>query len=265
MKSLSQTHHFGRSAFAAVIVAVCAGFGISGNSAGNELIQIRELQAALALSQEQLAAEKARADQLEVTRKALVKSLAEAVRVSEEQVLASRETQLTLQAFGIDLLTKEEGSLEKRLLKAVRDLDIAQQENERQSKALHNLSEAFLGYLGATSEAPKASRKKAEDAIAEAARVITPLDEAIASGPQNTTVVSFDDAIGLIVLDAGKRDGLRVGTPVTVTRAERPIFTAMIVDVRDSISGAVLQDRLGDSAEVAVGDGIQILPNQNQF
>jgi hypothetical protein len=36
----------------------------------------------------------------------------------------------------------------------------------------------------------------------------------------------------------------------------------MIVDVRDSISGAVLQDRMADGGEVEVGDGIRLLPEQ---
>ena len=69
-----------------------------------------------------------RADEAESKRRALVESLAEAVRVSEEQMTASRETELKLQALGVDVITREADTLEQRLLKAVRDLDISQQE-----------------------------------------------------------------------------------------------------------------------------------------
>ncbi len=39
----------------------------------------------------------------------------------------------------------------------------------------------------------------------------------------------------------------------------------MIIDVRDSISGAVLQNQLSETATVAVGDGVKLLPNQTNL
>lgn len=253
------------NAFASAMVMVSCVFG--GLVKADDSIQIREMQAAHSLSQAQLVKEKGRADALEAQRKMLVNSLSEAVRVSEEQVVASRDAQLKLQAFGVDLFTRDENSLEQRLLKAVRDLDISQQENERQGKALHHLSEAFLSYLGQSPDVEKVSRDEAGKAIAKAGKAIAPLitAENAASGLDGSQVVSQDSEIGLIVFDAGRQDGLRVGTPLTVLRGERPIFTAMIVDVRETISGAVLQDKIADVDEVAVGDGIKLLPNQTNF
>ena len=263
MNSLKAYRLYTAFAFATAMV-VCV-FG--GSAKADESIQIREMQAALSLSQAQLAKEKGRADVLEAQRKMLVKSLSEAVRVSEEQVLASREAQLKLQAFGVGLFTRDEDSLEERLLKAVRDLDISQQENERQAKALHQMSESFLTYLGQSPEVAKGAREKAESAIAKAGRAIAPLiagDDA-PNAVEGSRVVSQEPEIGLIVFDAGRQDGLRVGTPLTVLRGERPIFTAMVVDVRETISGAVIQDKIADVEEVAVGDGIKLLPNQTNF
>ena len=254
-----------RAAFASAMVMV--GCVLGGLVKADESIRVRELQAALSLSQSQLVEEKGRADALEAQRKVLVKSLSEAVRVSEEQVVASREAQMKLQAFGVDLFTRDENSLEQRLLKAVRDLDISQQENERQAKALHQLSEAFLSYLGQSPDVDKEAREKAGKAIAKAGRAIAPLivAEGAPGAIEGSQVVSQDSEIGLIVFDAGRQEGLRVGTPLTVLRGERPIFTAMVVDVRESISGAVLQDKIADVDEVAVGDGIKLLPNQTNF
>jgi hypothetical protein len=54
-----------------------------------------------------------------------------------------------------------------------------------------------------------------------------------------------------------------VGTPVAVLRGERTLYSALVVDVRDTITGAVLQERLGDSGDVEVGDGIRLLPENN--
>ncbi|MEQ1842238.1 MAG: hypothetical protein ABL994_17670, partial [Verrucomicrobiales bacterium] len=69
----------------------------------------------------------------------------------------------------------------------------------------------------------------------------------------------------LIVLNAGRRSGIRVGTPIAVLRGEKPVYSAMVVDVRDAISGAVLQDRMVAEGDVEVGDGIRLLPVQRNL
>ena len=227
-------------------------------------VQEQELKAALAVSQKKIAALQEQLNKAELQRKDLVKALASAVKNSEEQVVATREMQLKLQAFGVDLFTKEEGSLEQRLLKAVRDLDISQQELERRTKQLHEISESYLKYVQATPEAAEGDRKAAMASIEKAGKALKDIAESEpTTDVSDSQIVSVDQEIGLVVFDAGREAGVRVGTPIAVLRGERPIFSAMIVDVRDAISGAVLQDRLAADVEnVSVGDGIQLLPNQ---
>tara|TARA_R110002096_G_scaffold18401_6_gene62684 strand:+ start:2252 stop:3049 length:798 start_codon:yes stop_codon:yes gene_type:complete len=231
-------------------------------------IEVKELKAALSRVQGQLEVSQRDLAQSGVQRKALLGGLAEAVRVSEEQVAAARETQLKLQAFGIDLFTQDEKSLEQRLLKAVRDLDIYQQDIEKQAIALHSLSEAFLKFVQAAPEVNAVERDAAMLALEKASSSLSHSGQAVGKEVgdiSNSQVVSIDSEIGLVVFDAGNREGLRIGTPITVLREDRPIYTAMIVDVREAITGAVLQDRLTESAEVAVGDGIRLQPNQFNF
>ncbi|MEM7601331.1 MAG: hypothetical protein AAF357_07925 [Verrucomicrobiota bacterium] len=234
-----------------------------------ESVEVRELKAALAISQQQLQAAKADAAIAEQRRRELVDSLAESVRVSEEQVARAREIELKLQAFGIDLLAKDENGLEQRLLKAVRDLDISQQELEACSTQLHSLSESFLNYLSASPETSESKRNAAQKAISNAGEVLagisTEAEEAVPGDLSDSQIVGIDAEIGLVVLDAGRRAGLRVGTPISILREDRPIYSAMIIDVRDSIAGAVLQDRFIESETVAVGDGVKLLPNQTNL
>lgn len=257
---------FLRSALAVASVLLCLGGGgeVRAEEAGGEAVEVRELRAALKVAQDQAAAERERADEAEAKRRALVESLAEAVRISEEQMTASRETELKLQALGVDLIARDSDTIEQRLLKAVRDLDISQQEVERQAGAIHRLSESFLKVLKASPYLPEAVRTEAEASLAAA-------DAALAESPEATSdsldlsearVVSIDSAIGLVVFDAGRQSGLRVGTPITVLRGDRPLYSALIVDVRDSLSGAVLQDRMADAGDVEIGDGIRLLPEQ---
>jgi hypothetical protein len=254
-----------RAALAVAVAGVWLGGSARAQEGKGEAVEVRELRAALKVAQDQAEAQRKRADEAETQRKALVQSLAEAVRVSEEQTAASHETELKLQALGVDLISRGGNSLEQRLLKAVRDLDIAQQEIERQSVAIRRLSESCLKVLKAAPSLEAKVRAEAESSLAAANAALAPLAKP-AEGPVDLSaarVVSVDPSIGLIVFDAGRPTGLRVGTPVAVLRGERPLYSALVVDVRDAISGAVLQDRLGDVGDVAVGDGIRLLPEQN--
>ncbi len=247
------------------VVALCSVISVS----AQDSLEVRELKAAVAMLQKQAAATTIKIEKAELQRKELARSLAEAVRVSEEQAMAAREAQLKLEAFGVDLFTKDENSLEQRLLKAVRDLDIAHQEQEAQSRAIADLVKAFSKYIESTKElAPDAAKLEADEAIAFArkAQSLGPdggkkADETN-SGLDNSKVVSIDSEIGLLVLNSGRSDGIRVGTPIAVLRGEQPIYTAMVVDVRESICGAVLQDKIGDVEGVRVGDIARLLPNE---
>lgn len=256
-------------AFAAAAVATMMVVWSGDTQANAESVEVRELKAALALCQRQLQEAEADAAIAEQRRKELIESLSESVRVSEEQVARAREIELKLQAFGVDLLAMEENGLEQRLLKAVRDLDISQQELEACSAQLQSLSEAFLAYLAATPDASESKRGKAQDAISRAGEVLAGISSEtgeVAPGDlSNSRVVSIDPEIGLVVVDAGRRAGLRVGTPISILREDRPIYSALIIDVRDSIAGAVLQDRFVETETVAVGDGVKLLPNQTNL
>ena len=252
---------------AALGLACLLGMGRGHGETGAEeaSVELRELRAALALAQEQAEASREAAENAEAQRRALAESLAEAVRVSEEQAALVRETELKLQALGVDLIAQDENSLEQRLLKAVRDLDIAQQQIERRDTALRRLSESLLSLLNASDGISQGDRKRAESALAAANEALADPQAEGGGTPElgDARVVSLDSSVGLVVFDAGRRSGLRIGTPVALLRGERPIYSALVVDVREGLAGAVLQERMGDADEVEIGDGVRLLPEQN--
>ena len=259
MISRRHLHGLQRAAFAVVVAA-------SWPVLAADSVEVQELRAALKVAQEDAAAQRSRADEAETKRQALVQSLSEAVRVSEEQTAAALETEMKLQALGVDLVTRDENSLEQRLLKAVRDLDIAHQQGERQTSAIRRLSETLLKVLEASPELSAKARSEADQALAAANAALKGEGNPVAVTDADLSasrVVSIDGEIGLVVFDAGRRSGLRVGTPVAILRDERVLYSALVVDVRDSIAGAVLQDRMAEGGDVEIGDGIRLLPEQN--
>lgn len=238
----------------------------SASAEDGSALEVRELRIALKAAQEDADQLRRNLGESEEQRKTLVISLSEAVRAAEEQVVATQATELKLQALGVDLVTREDNALEQRLLKAVRDLDIAQQELDRKNGALRSLSEAYLKTLNTSEKIAPAVRSEAERALAVASSALQAKvegDHGVVN-VDSARVVSLDAEIGLLVLDAGRRTGVRVGTPIQVLRGDRTIYTALIVDVRDAISGAVLQDRLA-SDEVQVGDRVRLLPDKQQL
>lgn len=229
--------------------------------------EVGRLQAELAATKQMLAERDTLVASYESQRKLLVDSVAEAVRVSEEQIAASRETHLTFQALGVDLLSREQGALEQRLIKAVRDFDIAQQQLESAEQALLDLSEAFLTYRAATeaSASPEVCQL-AEQSLFLSDQALLRMqgqrDDEVLAVTGDSQVITVDPSIGLVVFGSGRLDGLRVGTPVTISRQDRPIYTATVVDVRDSIAGALLQEKVADVEDVLAGDGVKLHPNQ---
>lgn len=249
------------SAKSALFGVVIAGLWLGGSFVcGQQSPELEEVRALLNFTQLKLA-------DAESQRKELMKSLAESVRVSEEQTFAARDVQEKMEAFGVDLFNSSKDSLEQRLLKAVRDLDILRQENERQRKAVHALSEAFLKYLAATPDAKENLRGEAEESIARAGKSLNELvdNDTLVKRLEKSNVVSFDSKIGLVVIDAGRRSGVLVGTPIIIEHEEEPIYTAIIVDVRDNISGALLQESVGDSSTVKQGDRVRPLATEKNL
>jgi hypothetical protein len=163
-------------------------------------------------------------------------------------------------SFGVDLMKPDPKSLEQRLLNAVRERDVVEQEREKLAQQLLRLSEAAVSFMQ-TAVSPDAAGMELIEGEVRAASDVLGLATAPARESNRTMgegrVVSIDPAIGLVVLNVGKKSGVRVGMPLRILRSETVIATAMVVDVRDSIAGAVLQRIAAEGGDVKVGDSIQ--------
>ena len=70
-------------------------------------------------------------------------------------------------------------------------------------------------------------------------------------------MVSRDSEIALVVIDIGKNSGVRVGMPLDILRVNRPIGSALVVDVRDSVCGALVHDLISGDDDAKVGDRVR--------
>ena len=68
---------------------------------------------------------------------------------------------------------------------------------------------------------------------------------------------SVKDEWSLVVGNLGEKQGVKIGMPLRVVREGRLIATLRVVDVRQKICGAVIQEMVSEKEKVKVGDRLQ--------
>lgn len=241
---------------AALLAMVGVGLGWTQDDARVAEIELQEMRTALDVALKQLE---------ESEKKSLVlrESLAEANRVNDEVRSQYEELLLRMASFGVDLVKPDEKSLEQRLLQAVRDRDRVEREKADLAASLAELSETMVAYLQAAVVADPQARSRAESSLTSANAALGRANRGGGATGANVAsravtdgqVVSVDSEIGLVVVNVGRHSGVRVGMPITVKRDSKEIVSALIVDVRDAIAGALIEQTIG--GEVRVGDRIE--------
>ncbi len=223
-----------------------------------ELMEAREAAQMLAARMEAVAK---RSAELEVANAALAESLAAANAEAEEYRNSYMELRLEMEALGVEALLPDSTGLEQRLLKAVSDIRILEEEKKELAEQLVRLSEATMNFLAA-GDSPGAGERSAVEAELE--RSNGKLD--LSANDSGSAVRAIDQAqvvhykaeYGLVVLDTGTGSGARVGMPVRLLRDDSVVATAIVVDVRSKISGAIVQGFTQKDGEVKIGDRVEV-------
>ena len=200
--------------------------------------------------------------QLEVQResvKTLTESLAESNAEAELFRRKYSDLQLRMEALGLDAANKDRAKLEQRLLAAVSDLQLAQKEREQYRDQMLRLSEAMLQLLKTSTGGDAKARMELEAQLRSTNELI-----AKASAPNEPqpslmdgAVISVKDEWSLVVGNLGEKQGVKIGMPLRVVRDDKTIATLRVVDVRQKICGAVIQEMGSEKEKIKVGDRLQ--------
>jgi hypothetical protein len=198
---------------------------------------------------------------------AQVKSLTEGLAIanSEAEVFKREgmEMKLRMEALGIDAAAPEKAKLEQRLLKAVSDLQIVQKEKDKLADHLVRLDEAILRFLKSAVSTDPEARMAIEIEMRSANEALgLPSAQAVEAKAVPATltdgmVISVKEEYALVIANLGSREGVKVGMPFQVWRGETRVGLVTVVDVREKISGAVIQD-LNPKEKVRVGDRLRV-------
>lgn len=154
--------------------------------------------------------------------------------------------------------------IDSRLIKLLSELKIATGERSKLRDALIGLTEAAARYQKHEGKKNAEIKGELESAMKESTEVLglsakLPTDvPLIPARLTDSIVVSVKDELALIVANVGLHHGVRLGMPFDVVRGDAVIGTIRIVDVREKISGALIQN-LSKNETIKVGDRLRVI------
>jgi hypothetical protein len=211
------------------------------------LRQNEELQRQLLIAQQSL--------------KALTSSLAESNAEAELFRRKYSDLQLQMEALGLASASKDRAKLEQRLLAAVSDLQLAQKERDAYRDQMLRLDEAMLCYLKTSQSADAKARMDVETQLRSIDKLVTKSMNAPdlpEPSLMDGSVISVKDEWSFVVGNLGEKQGVKIGMPMRAMRGDKRIATLRVIDVRQRICGAVVQEMDSKKDRIKVGDRLQV-------
>jgi len=193
--------------------------------------------------------------------KALTSSLAESNAEAEELRRKYSDLELRMEALGLVSANKDRAKLEQRLLAAVSDLQLAQKERDQYRDEMLRLNEAVLCYLKTSQGGDAKARMEVEAQLRSINTLITKstsTPDLPEPGLMDGSVISVKEEWSFVVGNLGEKQGVKIGMPMRVMQDDRKIATLRVVDVRQKICGAVIQEMNSSKERIKVGDRLQV-------
>ena len=198
--------------------------------------------------------------------KTLTESLAESNVEAELFRRKFADLQVRMEALGLAAADKDRGKLEQRLLNAVSDLKLFQKDREQYRDQMLRLTEAVLRFLKTAESSDAQARMDVEAQLRSVNELIAKSgNEATAAQPSlmDGSVISVKEEWSLVVGNIGEQQGVKMGMPLRVMRNDKVIATLRVVDVRQKICGAVIQEMDSKKEQIKVGDRLQVDARQS--
>jgi len=77
-------------------------------------------------------------------------------------------------------------------------------------------------------------------------------------GLMDGRVISVKEEWSFVVGNLGEKQGVKIGMPMRVMHGDKRIATLRVVDVREKICGAVIQEMDSKKDKIKVGDRLQV-------
>jgi len=193
--------------------------------------------------------------------KVLTSSLAQSNEEAESFRRKYSDLELRMEALGLAAANKDRAKLEQRLLAAVSDLQFAQKERDDYRDQMLRLNEAMLRYLKTSQSGDAQARMDVETQLRSTNDLVARSNDAPDSPEPSLmdgSIISVKEEWSFVVGNLGEKQGVKIGMPMRVMRDDRKIATLRVVDVRQKICGAVIQEMDLEKERIKVGDRLQV-------
>ncbi len=207
-------------------------------------------------------------DELERSRAALNAWSDNAAEANAEAEVFRRQYEklkLRMEALGLTTVGEGNDPLEQRLLKSVRDLNLVRQYNDALKDQLLALAESVLRYLKTSSgEGDPQTRLDVEAELRAANEIfgqpikVAAEASAVPATLRSGLVLGCKEELSLLIANLGSGQGLRVGMPLTIARGDDFVGKARVVQVRERISGAIIEETSPKGGKIKVGDQLRV-------
>jgi len=189
--------------------------------------------------------------------KSEVETLEARVKVLEENLILAKaeaeffqerwqELRLRNEALGLEALTGDEKALQEKLVRVVGELYQSEKSRRLWENASKKLIQTGEDMLKAGPGSPAYLAQKRADyevALRSLKEVLSGRGGNLPTAADLTSgqIVSIDEKLGLAVVNFGKAQGARIGMPFRIVRGENVIGRCKVIEVRDSISAALIE------------------------
>ena len=195
-----------------------------------------------------------------------IKSLTESLAISNSEAETFKrqasDLNLNIEALGIPGVEKDQSKLEQRLLAAVRDLRLLKKQQESAVNQLVRLAEAVQVMIKSAESVDPQARLAVETELRKTNEILGAPNAAKAGSVEATLddgmVVDVKEDLALVIANIGEKQGVRIGMPFQIWREDKRIGEVRVVDVRESISGAVIQSLESEKVPVKTGDRLKV-------
>jgi hypothetical protein len=221
-------------------------------------IELKEAQATLAAASARNAEIEARLAKAKEQVNSIAESWASANGDAQQAREAYERLRIQMEGLGMAALDPSADSLQQRLLSAMSDLRILNGQKKELIAALLNLSQATLDYAKVAGPVDGEPRVQLDTRLGQAEQVLAKVQNedspVVDADLTDARVVSLKDDSGIAVFNVGSRHGVHPGMPFAIFRKDKPVASALVVDVRQDVCGAVVRDLVSKDDPVKVGD-----------